>query len=620
VKNNHYEAFCPNSLAKINFKPVTLFIVSLWKLIANPMYKRPLTQVAQKPIIFLTALFFVIQIWTNVQAQESPLFDPKEIFHPVVAQNGMVVSDDRYATEVGLQVLKEGGNAIDAAVAVGFTLAVTYPRAGNIGGGGFMLIYLAKTKEVVALDYREKAPKAATRDMFLDQSGNVDTEKSRYSYQAVGVPGTVAGLTMALQKYGTISLERALKPAIELAEKGFSVDEELRRSLLEAKERMKASPASMGIFFKKDGTPYRVGELLIQKDLAWSLKQIAQHGSAAFYKEGIAEKIASAMKSGGGLITTEDLASYRVLIREPVHGTYRGYEIYSMPPPSSGGVHLIQILNLLEAFPIGKYGHNTAQTIHLMAESMKLAYADRSKYLGDPDFVSMPVSGLISKRYADVLRRKINPHKATPSAAILPGNPIKYGESNDTTHFSVMDKYGNAVSNTYTLNFSYGTGITVPGTGILLNNEMDDFSSKPGVPNAYGLIGGDYNAIESEKRMLSSMTPTIVMKDGKPYLVTGSPGGSRIITTVLQVIMNVLDHGMNITGATHSVRIHHQWLPDELRVENGLSSDTIQRLSGMGHDVALGEVMGDAQSIMKIGGFLYGASDPRNPSGLTRGY
>jgi gamma-glutamyltranspeptidase/glutathione hydrolase len=581
------------------------------------MYKTSLTR---KSIILSIALLFVIQIRTYVQAEESPLFNPQDIFHPVTSRNGMVATDNRYATEAGLQILKEGGNAIDAAVTIGFTLAVTYPRAGNIGGGGFLLVYLAKSNEVVAIDYREKAPKAATEDMFLDKSGNVNTEKSRHSYLAVGVPGTVAGLTLALEKYGTVSLERALKSAIEFAERGLPVDEQLQRSLLDARDRLRASPASMGIFFKKDGTPYRVGEFLVQRDLAWSLKQIARHGPAAFYKGEIAQKIAFAMKSNGGLITKEDLASYEAVIREPVHGRYRGYDIYSMPPPSSGGVHLIQVLNLLEPFPMSKFGHNTAQTIHLMAESMKLAYADRSKHLGDPDFVDVPVSGLISKGYADELRLKINFSKAAPSAEILPGNPVKYEEDNNTTHFSVMDRYGNAVSNTYTLNFSYGSGITIPGTGILLNNEMDDFSAKPGEPNAYGLIGGRYNAIQPGKRMLSSMTPTIVMKDGKPFLVTGSPGGSRIITVVLQMIMNVIDHGMNIEAATNAVRIHHQWLPDELRVEKGLNLDTIRLLAEKGHKVVVGNTMGNAESVMRIGDFFYGASDPRNPGGLAEGY
>ncbi|MEW6497259.1 MAG: gamma-glutamyltransferase [Cyanobacteriota bacterium] len=553
-------------------------------------------------------------------AQDAPLYSDKDIFHPVYSQNGMVSSQENFATEAGLQVLKEGGNAIDAAVTIGFTLAVTLPRAGNIGGGGFMVMHLAKSNETVAIDYREKAPKAAFRDMFLDENGNYDPEKSRYSYLAVGVPGTVAGLIMALEKYGTISLERALKPAIELAEKGFPISKDLHTALVAARNQMQASPASMAIFYKEGGVPYEPGEILVQKDLAKSLRLIAQQGADAFYKGAIADAIVADMQAHGGLITKEDLADYQAVRREPVHGTYRGYDIYSMPLPSSGGVHLIQMLNILERFPIGSLGHNTAKTIHIMAETMKLAYADRSKFLGDSDFVPVPVSGLISKRYADQLRRKINPNRATPSQKILPGNPNQYAESIDTTHYSVIDKYGNAVANTYTLNFEFGTKFTVAGTGILLNNEMDDFSAKPGVPNAFGLIGGELNAIEPEKRMLSSMTPTIVMKQGKPFLVTGSPGGSTIITATLQVIMNVIDHDMNIAAATNAVRVHHQWLPDELRVEQGLNGDSIRLLTEKGHKVVVREAMGSTQSILRGGNILSGASDPRRPGALTLGY
>ncbi|MFQ5786379.1 MAG: gamma-glutamyltransferase, partial [Thermodesulfobacteriota bacterium] len=462
--------------------------------------------------------------------------------------------------------------------------------------------------------------KAATTDMFLDESGNVDQEKSLHSLLAVGVPGTVAGLALALEKYGTISLGRAIQPAVELSENGFPMDGALRSSLISVKSRMKTSPASMEIFFKNGGVPYEKGLIFKQKDLSWSLKQISKNGSDAFYKGAIAEMIVAFMKSDGGLITHEDLASYKPVIRKPVHGKYRGYEIYSMPPPSSGGVHLLQMLNILEPYPIWNYGHNTAKAIHLMVESMKMAYADRSKYLGDPDFVSVPVDGLISKSYAKELSKKINHKKATPSKRISPDNPNQYTEGSDTTHFSVIDKYGNAVSNTYTLNFSYGTKTMVPGTGILLNNEMDDFSSKPGVPNAYGLIGWEYNAIEPEKRMLSSMTPTIVLKDGEPFLVTGSPGGGRIITTVLQILLNAIDFKMNIASATNAVRIHHQWLPDQLVVEKGLNDDTIRILKEMGQNVLVGNTIGSAQSVMKKGDFLYGASDPRRPGSLTEGY
>ncbi len=567
-------------------------------------------------ICFLLSLTLII---SSASAQNPLLYNPKDIFHPVISQNGMVASQEHHATEAGLAVLKEGGNAVDAAVTIGFTLAVTLPEAGNLGGGGFMLIHQAKDNQI-AIDYREKAPKAATRDMFLNANGEVDPKKSRYSYLAVGVPGTVAGLTMALEKYGTISLQRALKPAIELAENGFPVDEDLHTSLIAVKKRMQASRASMDIFYKPGGVPYEVGEILVQKDLAKSLRLIVQEGSKAFYQGAIASAIATDMQANGGLITKEDLAAYKPVIRKPIRGTYRGYDIVSMPLPSSGGVHLVQMLNLLEGFPLAELGHNTAQTIHLMAESMKLAYADRSKFLGDSDFVPVPVAGLVSKSYANELRRKINLNKATPSSQIAPGNPNQFAESINTTHYSVMDKYGNAVANTYTLNFPYGTSLTAAGTGILLNNEMDDFSAKPGVPNAFGLVGGEFNAIEPEKRMLSSMTPTIVMKDSQPYLVTGSPGGSQIITSVLQVILNAIDHKMNIAAATNAMRIHHQWLPDELRVEQSLNSDTIQLLAKKGHKVVVKDAMGSTQSIMRVGNSFQGASDPRRPGALTLGY
>jgi gamma-glutamyltranspeptidase/glutathione hydrolase len=376
----------------------------------------------------------------------------------------------------------------------------------------------------------------------------------------------------------------------------------------------------MAIFYKPGGVPYEVGEILVQKDLARSLRLIAKQGSKAFYQGAIAQAIITDMKANGGLITKDDLAAYQPIIREPIRGTYRGYEIHSMPPPSSGGIHLVQILNLLEAFPIGKLGHNTAQTMHLMAESMKLAYADRSKFLGDADFVPVPVAGLISKDYANQLRRRINPNRATASSEIAPGNPSQFTESNNTTHYSAMDKYGNAVANTYTLNFPYGTALTVAGTGILLNNEMDDFSVKPGSPNAFGLVGGEFNAIEPRKRMLSSMTPTIVLKNGKPFLVTGSPGGSRIITTVLQVILNVIDHKMNIAAATNAIRMHHQWLPDDLQVEQGLNGDTIRLLTEKGHKISVIDAMGNTQSIMRVDDTLQGASDPRRSGALTLGY
>ncbi|NIP39729.1 MAG: gamma-glutamyltransferase, partial [Candidatus Dadabacteria bacterium] len=568
--------------------------------------------------LFLITIIPVVTVIYSSYSSSEPIISSNEIFQPVIAGNGMVASDNMQATEAGLAILKECGNAIDAAVTVGFTMAATYPRAGNIGGGGFMLIYLAESKEVIAIDYREKAPKAAKRDMFLDKNGNVDNEKSRHSYLAVGVLGTVAGLSLALEKYGTISLKKALRPAIKYAEDGIIVDYELQSSLNRVKDRMKNSSDAYRTFFKKDGSSYGIGENIVQKDLAWSLKQIKKHGPDAFYKGKIAKKIVSDMKENGGLITYDDLSSYKPVIRRPVHGNYRGYDIFSMPPPSSGGIHLIQMLNILEHFPISNHGHNNSKTIHIMAEAMKLAYADRSKYLGDSDFIPVPIKELTSKQYAKSLSKKINLKTATSSETIKPGNPYHNG-GNDTTHFTVTDKWGNVVSNTYTINFSYGSKIMAKDTGILLNNEMDDFSAKPGVPNAYGLIGGEYNAIEPEKRMLSSMSPTIVLKDGKPLLATGSPGGSRIITTVLQIISNIIDHKMNIATATASPRFHHQWLPDVLRIEHGFSTDTLSLLKNKGHEIKLGRAMGSTQSIMKIGDYYYGHSDPRRPGGLTKG-
>jgi gamma-glutamyltranspeptidase / glutathione hydrolase len=583
----------------------------------SPMYRN---SVRFTGLLSLILLIFLHLTCLPVSADEAhPAFDPEARFHPAYARDGMVVSESAYATRAGLDVLREGGNAIDAAVTVGFTMAVTYPRAGNLGGGGFMLIYLPGAKEAVAIDYREKAPLAARKEMYLDEKGAVDEGKTLRSIIASGVPGTVAGLALALDKYGTITLERALRPAISLAENGFPVDEETIRSLAKVQERMKSSPESMKIFFISGGGSYSAGELLIQKDLAQSLREIAGSGPDAFYRGDIAEKITGFMNGNGGLITKEDLSSYEAVIRRPVRGTYRGYEIYSMPPPSSGGVLLVEMLNMLEQFPLGSYGHNSARAVHLMAECMKLAYADRSVYLGDPDFGDIPVSRLTSKDYARKLSAKIDPERATPSERISPGSPVER-EGGNTTHFSVMDKWGNAVSNTYTLNFNYGSGITVPGTGILLNNEMDDFSITPGVPNAYGLTEGRLNALESGKRMLSSMTPVIVLRDGKPFLITGSPGGSLIITTVLQILTNVIDFGMNVSEATYAVRVHHQWMPDELRVEKGLNSDTVSLLKRMGYKVVTGDTMGITESIVKFGDFLYGAADPRRPGGLAEGY
>ena len=554
-------------------------------------------------------------------AQEAAIYSGMDRVHPVWAENGMVAAQERIAAEVGRDILAAGGNAIDAGVAVAFALAVTLPRAGNIGGGGFMLVHDAKTGETHAIDYREMAPAGATRDMFLDADGNADSELSRYSGAASGVPGTVAGMKMALDQYGSMEWADVIAPAIKLAEEGITVTPDLADSLEAMKERLTAYPSAAAIFYKDGGELYRPGETLVQADLAATLKTIAAEGPDGFYKGPVAAAIAKAVTDAGGAMTVEDMANYKAIMREPVKGTYRGYEIVSMPPPSSGGVHLIQILNTLEGYPIGALGENSAETIHLMAEAMKLAYADRSEYLGDPDFVDVPVSELMSKEYAADMRSKISASFAMPSEQIKPADLAPY-ESDQTTHYSIIDKEGNAISNTYTINFSYGSGLVADGTGVLMNNEMDDFSAKPGVPNAYGLIGGDANAVEAGKRPLSSMTPTIVNKDGEVWLVTGSPGGARIITTVLQVIMNMIDHDMNVAEASTVARVHHQWLPDELRIEEGISLDTQRALQAKGHVISLQEVMGSTQSVMKDPetGFLLGASDPRRAGAATVGY
>ena len=582
----------------------------------NP--SRSLKMPADSILKHTVALLLILSVLvTSARAEPGP--SSKSTAEPASFRNGMVVSDDRLATLVGLSVLKEGGNAIDAAVAMGFALAVTYPRAGNLGGGGFMLVHLGKTGQTVAIDYREKAPLKATRSMFLDKTGEVDVERARHSIYSSGVPGTVAGLSLALEKYGTISLGRAVVPAIKLAEEGFSVSAELREPLLRAKDRMKKSAESMAVFFRNDGEPPQEGEILRQKNLAWSLKQISRNGSQAFYRGAIAKKIAAYMKQKGGLITERDLASYEAVIREPVAGNYRGYTIYSMPPPSSGGVHLIEMLNILERYPLERYGHNSARYVHILSETMKLAYADRSEHLGDPDFSPVPTEQLISKQYAKRLANRINPERVTPSRYVKPGSPIP-GQGTDTTHFTVADRFGNVVSNTYTLNFSYGSGLAVPGTGILLNNEMDDFSAKPGTPNAYGLTGGEKNSIAPGKRMLSSMTPTIVLKDKKLFLATGSPGGSRIITSVLQIILNVIDHKMSIREAVAAPRIHHQWLPDILYVEKDAGKELETKLRKKGYEVKRTGPMGSTQSVTRVHGLFRGAADPRHPGGLAQGY
>ncbi|MBT4838122.1 MAG: gamma-glutamyltransferase [Methylococcales bacterium] len=573
-------------------------------------------------MISMKSILIILSFYSCSLFAQPAIISHRDIFTPVVATNGMVVTASPLASKAGVEVLKKGGNAVDAAVTVGLVMAVTYPRAGNIGGGGFMLIDSVKSAGVVSIDYREKAPEKSFRDMFLDQSGNPDYRLSQFSHRSVGVPGTLAGFALALEKYGTISLAEALKPAIKLAEEGFVVSVDFFKDIQRRAKRLKSWPATQAVFFKKGGGLYQVGERFFQKDLANTLRQVAKQGISAFYQGKIADLLVKDMQANQGLMTKTDLQKYKAVLRKPIQGKYRGYDVYSMAPPSSGGIHIVQMLNMLEAYNLNELGHNSAATIHLLTEVMKRAYADRSKHLGDPDFSTVEDQWLTSKAYAKQLVTSINSEKITPSEQISPSLVPSY-ESDQTTHFSIVDKEGSVVSNTYTLNFSYGTGRIAKGTGILLNNEMDDFSIKPGVPNAYGLIGGALNAVEPYKRMLSSMSPTIVKKNGQPVIVTGSPGGSRIITTTLQVILNIIDHRMNLQEAVNAVRIHHQWLPDKLRIEEGLSLDTLNVLKLMGYNPVNSNTMGATASILidyqKNLKIFHGASDPRR-SGLAVGY
>jgi gamma-glutamyltranspeptidase/glutathione hydrolase len=460
-----------------------------------------------------------------------------------------------------------------------------------------------------------------TRDVFLDDKGEADPRKSRDSALGVGVPGTVAGLALAHERYGSgkFTLAQLIAPAIKLAREGFAVDDELADTLPRAQPRLVRWPASAKIFLKSDGVAPERGDLLVQSDLAASLEAIANGGPRAFYEGSLAAEIVAGVRANGGIMTPDDLKNYRAIVRPVVRGTYRRYEVASMPPPSSGGVHLIQMLNILEGFPLRESGAESAATLHLMIEAMKPAYADRAAFLGDPAFVKVPVAGLISKRYAAEQRLAIDPQRARPAQEIRAGNPAPY-EGDNTTHYSVIDAEGNAVANTYTLNFFYGLGLVAEGTGILLNNELDDFAAKPGAPNAYGLVGGDANAPGPGKRPLSSMSPTIVFRDGRVFLVTGTHGGSRIITMVLQIILNVIDHQMNIAEAVAATRIHHQWLPDQVDAERGLSPDTIRLLEARGHKIIVGRTFGSANSIMVTPEGLAGAADPRQRGTLAAGY
>lgn len=538
---------------------------------------------------------------------------------PVRARNGMVASTHEIASRVGAEILQRGGNAVDAAIAVGLALAVTYPAAGNLGGGGFMVIRMNDGRSV-AIDYRETAPAAASRNMYLDKEGKLIPKSSTIGYLAAGVPGTVAGFEMALEKFGTMKWSELVEPAYRLAADGFTISHRSALSLKEDKE-LPNFPETRRIFLR-DGNYYQEGDTFKQPELAETLKRLKEQGAREFYEGRTAQLIADDMRAHGGLITLEDLKSYRPVARPLLRGNYRGYEILTMPPPSSGGVALLEMLNMLEHYDLAALGHNSSQKYHVMIEVMRRAFADRAEFLGDPDFVRVPVAGLTAKTYAKDLLKTINLDKATPSTQVGAGKPVAY-ESNSTTHYTVVDKWGNAVSNTYTLNDAYGSRATVKGAGFLLNNEMDDFAAKPGEPNIYGLIQGEANAVAPRKRPLSSMTPTIVLKDSQLYFVVGSPGGPTIINTVLQVIVNIIDHKMNIQQAIDAPRIHHQWLPDLVRTEPyGLSRDTQEALKAKGHQFDKEVNMGDAEGVMieEKTGVRLGASDPRSWDGRPVGH
>ena len=539
---------------------------------------------------------------------------------PQHSQKGMVASATRWASNAGVEILKRGGNAVDAACAVALALAVTYPSAGNLGGGGFMMIRMADGS-VTAVDYREMAPGRASHDMYVGPDGKLVPKLSTAGYLASGVPGTVAGLALAQSKFGKLKWAQVVEPARKLAAKGFPVSYALARSL-ERNKLIAEFPEGHRIF-QRNGKFYQEGEILKQPELAATLKRIKSKGPAEFYTGKTAQLLAADMQAHGGLITLEDLKNYKAVLREPVKGTYRGYEVISMPPPSSGGVALIEMLNILERYPLSTMGFNSSAKYHLVVEAMRRAFADRAEFMGDPDFVQVPVKALISKRYAEDFAATIDPEKATPSSQIGHGQPVRY-ESNETTHFTVVDAQGNAVSNTFTLNGSFGSGVVAHSAGFFLNNEMDDFAAKPGVPNMYGLIQGEANAVGPRKRPLSAMTPTFLVKDGKLFLAVGSPGGPTIINTVLQMVLNMVDHKMNVQQAVNAARLHHQWMPDTIRFEPfGLPDDMRKAMEAKGHKFAdrpayMGDV--EAVAIDAATGLRWGASDPRSPDSAAVGY
>jgi gamma-glutamyltranspeptidase/glutathione hydrolase len=536
---------------------------------------------------------------------------------PLHARHGMVVAMESIAADVGVSVLQKGGNAVDAAVAVGFAMAVTHPYAGNIGGGGYMLIRLADGRTTF-IDFRERAPEKSSRNMYLDAKGDL-TKDSIEGWRSTGVPGTVRGFEIAVSRYGKRKWAENVAPAVELASKGFPVSYALAQGL-KGSRSLASSPESKRIF-QKNGAFYDVGETLAQPELAQTLDRISKNGPDEFYEGETAKRFAGEMAKHGGIISLDDLKGYKAIERTPLTGTYRNYTIITSPPSSSGGIALLEMLGILEGTGYEKGGAGSASAIHYAAEAMRRAYADRNEYVGDPGFVKVPIAGLLDPAYLAKLRASIDPERATSSDRVRPGKPVG-SESMETTHYSVVDADGNAVAVTYTLNGGYGNGITVPGLGFLLNNEMDDFSAKPGTPNMFGLVQGEANAIAPGKRPLSSMTPTIVLKDGKLFMTAGAPGGSRISTAVLQVVLNVLDFGMNVQDAIDAPRFHHQWQPDKLSLEHGISPDTVALLKSRGYDVdyAPGVVLAQVAAIVSDGGWLQGGSDGRSAAGKAAGY
>ena len=541
-----------------------------------------------------------------------------EQVEPVTAQHAMVVSDQHLATEAGVEILKQGGNAVDAAVAVGYALAVTQPCCGNIGGGGFMTLHLAHGKNLF-LNFREKAPLKATPTMFLDANGNVVDGRSTDTYLGVGVPGTVMGLDTALKKYGTMSLRQVIQPAIKLARDGFVLEEGDAQIINDDLKALNKYPESAAVF-GHGGKPWKAGDRLVQKDLAHTLEKIAKGGTNAFYKGSIARAVVKASKTHGGILSMKDFATYNVEWRKPVRCEYRGYAIISAPPPSSGGVTMCLALNILEPYPLGSWGYGSVDFVHYFAEAERRAFATRNTYLGDPDFVQIPMQELLSADYAAKLRSTIQPDKATPSSQIQSFLPAS--EGNNTTHYSVMDSHGNAVAVTYTINFLFGNKQIAGNTGFYLNDEMDDFTAKPGASNGAGLVQGKADQVEPGKRPLSSMTPTIVLKDGKPFMLSGSPGSATIISTTMQSIINVIDFGMNMQQAVDAPHIHQQWYPDVVYVGPGLlTPQARQQLEGMGYTFKERH-LGVLESILvnPKTGKLDGASDPHRPAGLAAGY